>query len=104
MGTHPGGVDFWHKGLPLFFEERFLFAEILSLCYKAPEWLSIATTKTLQALLNRKSKGCLKKHSLSLESQRSPRATHNPKVAGSSPAPAIKLIAKSGLEPTTHGS
>jgi hypothetical protein len=50
--------------------------------------LSIATTETLQALLNRKSKGCLKKHSLSLESQRSPIATHNPKVAGSSPAPA----------------
>jgi hypothetical protein len=50
------------------------------------KWLSQSTTETLQALLNQKSKGCLKKHSLSLESQRSARATHNPKVAGSSPA------------------
>jgi len=53
------------------------------------ERLSIAITETLEALLNRKSKGCLKKHSLLLESQRSQIATHNPKVAGSSPAPAI---------------
>ena len=90
MGTHPAGVDFWHKGLPLFFEERFLFAQILSLCYKVLKRLSIVTTETLQAPLNQKSKGCLKKHSLSLESQRSPIAPHNPKVAGSSPAPATK--------------
>jgi hypothetical protein len=46
-------------------------------------------TETLQALLNRKSKGYPKKHGLSLESQRPQIATHNPKVAGSSPAPAI---------------
>lgn len=30
--------------------------------------------------------------------------THNPKVVGSSLAPAINLSAKRGLEPTTHGS
>jgi hypothetical protein len=62
-----------------------------------PERLSIVATETLQALLNQKSKGCLKNHSLSLESQWSPRATHNPKVAGSSPAPAIKKALKECL-------
>jgi hypothetical protein len=64
------------------------------LCYKVLKWLSIATTKTLQALLNRKSKGCLKKHSLSLESQRSPRATHNPKKVGCSNFDTPSLLTK----------
>src|SRR6266498_5750810 len=67
-----------------------IFVEILHLCYKVLKWLPIATTETLQALLNQKSKGCLKKHSLSLESQRSPRATHNPMVSGSNPNLTVK--------------
>jgi hypothetical protein len=65
------------------------FVEKLCLCYKVINRLSISTTETLQALLNQKSKGCLKKHSLLLESQRSQIATHNPKVAGSSPISAM---------------
>jgi hypothetical protein len=44
--------------------------------------------------LNQKSKGCLKKHSLSLESQRSPRATHNPKKVGCGSPDALSLLAK----------
>jgi hypothetical protein len=32
------------------------------------------------------------------------RRAHNPKVAGSSPAPAIKFSVKAGVEPLTLGS
>jgi hypothetical protein len=56
--------------------------------------LSIAITETLQALLNQKSKGCLKKHSLSLESQRSQIATHNPKKVGCSSLDTLSLLTK----------
>jgi hypothetical protein len=71
-----------------------LFAQILCLCYKVLERLPIVATKTLQALLNQKSKGCLKKHSLSLESQRSQIATHNPKKVGYSSLDTLSLLTK----------
>jgi hypothetical protein len=58
------------------------------------ERLSIVATETLQALLNQKSKGCLKKHSLSLESQRPQIATHIPKKVGCSSPDTLSLLTK----------